>query len=146
MNFTIQHYNKISKSDLLDVLSLRIKVFVVEQNCPYQEIDDYDKNSYHVFCKNEGAIIAVLRIYKDMKNDKIFIGRVAVDIGFRSHGIARKMMTDSLNYIQNNFKKDVVFLSAQTYLIDFYISLGFNTYGNQFLEDGIPHIHMMKNN
>tara|TARA_Y100000589_G_scaffold332348_1_gene392188 strand:- start:9157 stop:9600 length:444 start_codon:yes stop_codon:yes gene_type:complete len=146
LKFTIQHYKQISKNDLFDVLALRTKVFIVEQNCAYQELDENDKNSYHVFCKNNGTIVAVLRIYEDDSNDKILIGRVAVHEDYRNSGIAKKMMMDSLTFIKINFNSQMVYLSAQTYLINFYISLGFETNGEEFLEDGIPHIHMSKKN
>ncbi len=145
MKFTIQHYQQISKDDLFDVLSLRTKVFVVEQDCPYQELDVNDKKSYHVFYKDKGTIVAVLRIYIDDVNKRVNVGRVAVDVDFRKFGIAKNMMLASLSFINNNFKNEIIFLSAQTYLINFYESLGFNIQGEEFLEDGILHINMSKN-
>jgi ElaA protein len=144
--FTIQHYQQISKDDLFDVLALRTKVFVVEQDCPYQELDSNDKKSYHVFNKNKGTVVAVLRLYFDSENQLVKIGRVAVDVDFRKSGLAKKMMIASLNFINDKFKNEVILLSAQTYLIDFYQSLGFNIHGEEFLEDGIPHINMSKGN
>ena len=146
MKFTIQHYKQISKNDLFDVLALRTKVFVVEQNCAYQELDENDKNSHHVFCKNNGTVVAVLRIYEDDSNGKILIGRVAVHEDYRNSGIAKQMMIDSLTFIKVNFNNQMVYLSAQTYLVNFYVSLGFETNGEEFLEDGIPHIYMSKKN
>jgi len=146
LKFTIHHYKDISKDDLFDVLALRTKVFVVEQDCPYQELDQNDKNAYHLFCKEKGKVVAVLRIYRDKDNKKILIGRVAVDVDFRKSGIARKMMMVCLKYMEDNFKNEKLFLSAQTYLVDFYKSFGFVIYGDEFLEDGIPHIHMSKDN
>jgi len=144
--FTIQHYQQISKDDLFDVLALRTKVFVVEQNCPYQELDKNDKNAYHVYYKNKGTVVAVLRLYLDVNNQQVNIGRVAVAADFRKSGLAKKMMVASIKFINENFKSQAIFLSAQIYLIDFYQSLGFNVHGEEFLEDGIPHINMLKGN
>lgn len=144
--FTIQHYQQISKDDLFDVLALRTKVFVVEQNCPYQELDANDKNAYHVFYKNNGIVVAVLRLYLVDNNQQVNIGRVAVAADFRKEGLAKKMMLASLKFITENFKSPAIFLSAQIYLTDFYQSLGFNIHGEEFLEDGIPHINMLKDN
>ncbi len=146
MKFTIQHYQQISKDDLFDVLALRTKVFVVEQDCPYQELDEYDKKAHHIFYKDKGTVVAVLRLYVDAMDDKLQIGRVAVDVDYRKYGIAKKMMHACLDFIKVNFENQRVFLSAQTYLIDFYKALGFSIYGEEFLEDGIPHINMTKDN
>ena len=144
--FTIQHYQQISKDDLFDVLALRTKVFVVEQNCPYQELDANDKNAYHVFHKNKGIVVAVLRLYLGGDNQQVNIGRVAVAAEFRKLGLGKKMMIASLKFITDKFKNQDIFLSAQIYLTEFYQSLGFKIHGEEFLEDGIPHINMIKGN
>ena len=144
--FTIQHYQQISKDDLFDVLALRTKVFVVEQNCPYQELDANDKNSYHVYYKNKGIVVAVLRLYLAGDNQQVNIGRVAVASEFRKLGLGKKMMIASLKFITDKFKNQDILLSAQIYLTEFYQSLGFEIHGEEFLEDGIPHINMIKGN
>jgi ElaA protein len=144
--FTIQHYQQISKDDLFDVLALRTKVFVVEQNCPYQELDANDKNAYHVYYKNKGIVVAVLRLYLAGDNQQVNIGRVAVASEFRKLGLGKKMMIASLKFITDKFKNQDIFLSAQIYLTEFYQSLGFEIHGEEFLEDGIPHINMIKGN
>ena len=144
--FTIQHYQQISKDDLFDVLALRTKVFVVEQNCPYQELDANDKNAYHVYYKNKGIVVAVLRLYLAGDIQQVNIGRVAVAAEFRKLGLGKKMMIASLNFITDKFKNQDIFLSAQIYLTEFYQSLGFEIHGEEFLEDGIPHINMIKGN
>ena len=146
MMFTIQHYQQISKDDLFDVLALRTKVFVVEQNCPYQELDIHDKNAYHVFYKNKGIVVAVLRLYMVGKNQQVNIGRVAVVAEFRNLGLGKEMMVATVKFISDKFRNRDVFLSAQIYLTEFYQSLGFKIHGEEFLEDGIPHINMLKAN
>ena len=96
--------------------------------------------------EDKGTVVAVLRLYVDAMDDKLQIGRVAVDVDYRKYGIAKKMMHACLDFIKVNFENQRVFLSAQTYLIDFYKALGFSIYGEEFLEDGIPHINMTKDN
>jgi len=121
-------------------------VFVVEQNCPYQELDANDKNAYHVYYKNKGIVVAVLRLYLAGDNQQVNIGRVAVASEFRKLGLGKKMMIASLKFITDKFKNQDIFLSAQIYLTEFYQSLGFEFHGEEFLEDGIPHINMIKGN
>ena len=121
-------------------------MFVVEQNCPYQELDANDKNSYHVYYKNKGIVVAVLRLYLAGDKQQVNIGRVAVASEFRKLGLGKKMMIASLKFITDKFKNQDIFLSAQIYLTEFYQSLGFEIHGEEFLEDGIPHINMIKGN
>ena len=121
-------------------------MFVVEQNCPYQELDANDKNAYHVYYKNKGIVVAVLRLYLAGDNQQVNIGRVAVASEFRKLGLGKKMMIASLKFITDKFKNQDIFLSAQIYLTEFYQSLGFEIHGEEFLEDGIPHINMIKGN
>ena len=121
-------------------------MFVVEQNCPYQELDANDKNAYHVYYKNKGIVVAVLRLYLAGDNQQVNIGRVAVASEFRKLGLGKKMMIASLKFITDKFKNQDILLSAQIYLTEFYQSLGFEIHGEEFLEDGIPHINMIKGN
>jgi|TARA_Y100000385_G_C13076896_1_gene631856 ElaA protein len=113
----------------------------VEQNCPYQETDQLDLISNHVFGKVDGKIMAVGRFYK--KNDIVFIGRIAIEKIYRNKGFARKLMTYILKQVENEFPNHEIELSAQEYLINFYGSLGFKTHGEIYLEDGISHIKMV---
>ena len=139
---TIKPYNELSKDQFFDILKLRIEIFVVEQSCYYQELDDEDKEAFHVSIYNNGIIVAVGRIIPNLKNREVKIGRIAVKMNQRKKGLASSMMKDILNFISKKYGDFSVLLSAQTYLIKFYQSYGFNEIGDTYLEDGIEHINM----
>ena len=140
---TIKPYNELSKDQFFDILKLRIEIFVVEQSCYYQELDDEDKEAFHVSIYNNGIIVAVGRIIPDLNNREVKIGRIAVKMNQRKKGFASSMMEDMLNFISKRYGDFSVLLSAQTYLIKFYQSYGFNEIGDTYLEDGIEHINMV---
>ncbi|GIR60009.1 MAG: acetyltransferase [Crocinitomicaceae bacterium] len=140
---TIKPYNDLSKDQFFDILKLRIEIFVVEQCCYYQELDDEDKEAFHVSIYNDGIIVAVGRIIPNFYNKEVKIGRIAVKMEYRKKGLAYKMMKDIMNFISKKYKNFSVLLSAQTYLIEFYQSFGFKEIGNTYLEDGIEHINMV---
>tara|TARA_Y100000991_G_scaffold169372_1_gene131087 strand:- start:24 stop:458 length:435 start_codon:yes stop_codon:yes gene_type:complete len=133
-------YTDLTKNQFFELLKLRISVFIVEQNCPYQELDDLDLISDHFFGFLDGQLIALGRVYKDLNT--VFIGRIAVKTNYRKNGFARKLMEFILKEVKTKFPDLTIELSAQEYLINFYISLGFKTKGETFLEDGIPHVKM----
>ena len=133
-------YTDLTTNQFFELLKLRISVFVVEQNCPYQELDDLDLISDHFFGSLDGQLVALGRVYKDLNT--ICIGRVAVKSSYRKKGYARKLMEFILQDVKTKFPDLTIELSAQEYLINFYISLGFKTNGETFLEDGIPHVKM----
>ena len=140
---TIKRYNDLSKDQFFDILKLRIEIFVVEQCCYYQELDNEDKEAFHVSIYNDGIIVAVGRIIPNLHNKEVKIGRIAVKMEHRKKGLAYKMMKDIMNFISNKYKNFSVLLAAQTYLIEFYQSFGFKEIGSTYLEDGIEHINMV---
>ena len=140
---TIKPYNDLSKDKFFDILKLRIEIFVVEQCCYYQELEDEDKEAFHVSIYNDGIIVAVGRIIPNLHNKEVKIGRIAVKMEYRKKGLAYKMMKDIMNFISKKYKNFSVLISAQTYLIEFYQSFGFKEIGNTYLEDGIEHINMV---
>ena len=140
---TIKRYNDLSKDQFFDILKLRIEIFVVEQCCYYQELDNEDKEAFHVSIYNDGIIVAVGRIIPNLHNKEVKIGRIAVKMEHRKKGLAYKMMKDIINFISKKYKNFSVLLSAQTYLIEFYQLFGFKEIGNTYLEDGIEHINMV---
>ena len=140
---TIKPYNDLSKDQFFDILKLRIEIFVVEQCCYYQELDNEDKEAFHVSIYNDGIIVAVGRIIPNLHNKEVKIGRIAVKMEYRKKGLAYKMMKDIMNFLSNDYKNFSVLLSAQTYLIEFYRSFGFKEVGDNYLEDGIEHINMV---
>ena len=128
---------------LYDMLALREAIFVVEQSCIYQELDGLDNAAQHLLGIHDGAVVACLRLLPPAGEEtRVRIGRVAVSSDWRKQGVARLMMQKAIDRARVGYPSCGVFLDAQTYLLDFYRSLGFQLSGDEFLEDGIPHISM----
>lgn len=145
-SITIKSFKELSTTELYRILQLRSEVFVVEQDCVYQDIDDKDQTAIHVFGTKNNKIIAYTRIFKPgdyFKNASI--GRVLVDIKERNYSYGYDIMKASINTIKDLYNTNIIELSAQTYLKRFYINLGFMEQGEEYLEDGIPHVRMLKN-
>ena len=139
-------FSELSTLQLYAILQLRSEVFVVEQDCVYQDIDDKDQNALHVIGIKNEKVVAYTRIFKPGDYFTIAsIGRVVVAKNERSHGFGFQIMEDSIKTIENTLKETSIKVSAQTYLKNFYLSLGFQQVVGNYLEDGIPHIAMIKN-
>ena len=145
MEIRIKTFNQLSLSELYTILKLRAEVFVVEQNCVYQDIDGKDQKALHVIGEANGEIVAYTRCFnKGFYFDEASIGRVLVKQEHRKYGYGHQIMTASIKAIKDRFNTDHIKLSAQQYLIKFYESHGFKSEGEGYLEDGIPHIAMKK--
>lgn len=146
INITTKFFKDLTVDELYDVLQLRSEVFVVEQDCLYQDIDGKDKKALHVLGFKNDKIIAYTRIFKpgDYFNEAS-IGRVVVSKNQRKFNYGYDIMNASLEAIKQEFNTNSVTLSAQVYLKKFYNNLGFVEIGEEYLEDDIPHIKMMKN-
>ena len=139
-------FSELDKDELYQILRLRSEVFVVEQDCIYQDIDNKDQIAIHLLYKKGDEIIAYARIFK--KGDYFenpSIGRVVVSKNKRGEDLGKEIMLESMKYIKNNIKAEKIELSAQMYLDTFYKDLGFYSKGEQYLEDGIPHQRMFFN-
>lgn len=144
MELIIKEFNELNAEELYEILKLRINIFIVEQNCPYEECDDKDKNSYHLYLKEDDKILAYLRVVKKgISYDEISIGRVVVNSKYRGQNLGRELMTKAMNFIINELKEKNIRISAQLYLEEFYKSFGFKSVTEQYLEDNIPHIEML---
>lgn len=138
-------YSELTKDELYKALQLRSEVFVVEQDCVYQDIDFKDQNALHVLGFKNEKLVAYTRIFKPGDYfEKASIGRVIVAKNERINKYGFKIMEASINAISTFFNETEIKISAQKYLTKFYKSLGFNVVGNEYLEDGIPHIGMIK--
>ena len=145
-NIFIKSFSDLTKEELYNILRLRSEVFIVEQNCAYQDIDQKDQFALHVFLKKNNKIIAYTRIFKP--NDYFeysSIGRVVVLKKERASKIGSQIMSFSIKKIEEIFNETKIKISAQKHLINFYKKLGFLVIGEEYLEDGIPHIAMIKN-
>ena len=145
MSFTdiiIKHFNELTNEELYEILKARSEVFVVEQNCPYQDIDGKDKYSHHVFVKREdGSIAACLRVF--MKQDEVNtaqIGRVVTTE--RGCGLGGRILHAGTVFARDILCADGIYLEAQCYAIGYYAKEGFEVISDEFLEDGIPHVKM----
>lgn len=144
MDFTIKTFEQLTNTELYNILKVRTEVFVVEQNCPYPEVDGKDLNSYHLYKEVNGEIIAYLRILPPgVSYKELSIGRVLVDKEYRGQKLAQQMMEYALQFIQNELNETTVKIQAQEYLRHFYGSFGFEAISETYLEDNIPHIDML---
>jgi ElaA protein len=145
MKTSIKHFSELSAKEFHDMLQLRIDVFVVEQNCPYPELDGKDINAYHFIGKNEdGETVATCRILpKGVSYPELSIGRFASAKKVRQEGFGLKMMEEVLDFIEINFGNEAIRISAQKYLVNFYSKFGFVSTGKEYLEDDIPHVEML---
>ncbi len=146
LTITIKPFAQLTAPELYEVLRLRSEVFVVEQACIYQDIDGKDSLALHIMGIKNNQLVAYTRIFGPGEfAPTAIIGRVAVKANERKHGYGREIMRASIEAIAAYFNETKITLSAQTYLINFYNSLGFHEVGERYLEDGIPHIKMIKN-
>ena len=144
MNFIVKTFSDLNTTELYEILQLRSEIFVVEQDCVYQDIDFKDQNALHVFSRKNNKIITYTRIFKPgdyFKNASI--GRVLVLASERKFGFGHDLMKASIAAIKTYFKTDTITISAQKYLKKFYESHHFIQVGDEYLEDGIPHIEML---
>ena len=146
MKFTCKQFDQLTLSELYDLMVLRQKVFVVEQNCPYLDADGKDRAAWHLTGRDEkGQLIAYARLlpkgvaYKEYPS----LGRVVTAPGVRGRGVGRQLMEQTLQWMEKLFPNEDVKISAQCYLEKFYKNLGFQITGKQYLEDGIPHFPMI---
>ncbi|MCL2384021.1 MAG: GNAT family N-acetyltransferase [Oscillospiraceae bacterium] len=143
MKYIIKRFEELTVDELYESLKLRTKIFCVEQNCVYQDVDGRDKKSYHLMCLDNGRVVGYLRIIdKGITYEEICIGRVVVDTEHRGKDIGSEMLKRAMNFIRNELKENTIRISAQEHLAKFYGDVGFNPVGKNYLEDGIPHIEM----
>ncbi|KGL62428.1 GNAT family N-acetyltransferase [Polaribacter sp. Hel1_85] len=143
MNFLIKTFSELTTDQLYAILQLRSEVFVVEQDCVYQDVDYKDQKSLHVFGFKNDKIVAYTRIFKPGDYfENASIGRVVVAASERKYGFGHDLMKISIEAIKIHFKVDKITISAQKYLKKFYESHNFIQVGEEYLEDGIPHIRM----
>ncbi len=145
LNISIKSFHQLTTEQLYDLLQLRSEVFVVEQDCVYQDVDGKDQKALHIFGYKANELVAYTRIFKAGDYFKeASIGRVVVRANARNFKYGYAIMNASIEAINTNFKETEIRISAQTYLKRFYNQLGFHEEGAEYLEDGIPHITMFR--
>ena len=144
MEWKLKKFDDLTISELYGILKLRSEVFVVEQDCIYQDLDDKDKPAYHLFLQDENEVVAVLRILpENVSYEDMAIGRVVVKKSYRGRGISRVMMQKAIDFIVNDLGKTRIKLSGQAYLVEFYQSFGFRKVSDCYLEDGLDHFEFL---
>ena len=134
-------FDELNALELQRIYKVRVAVFVVEQNCPYPEVDDVDLISTHIFKEENNEVSAYMRVIP--KEDIIHIGRVLVAQSHRKSGLGRELVARGLEYIETIYPGMAIYAQAQAHLEDFYGSFGFETVSEIYLEDNIPHIDMV---
>lgn len=136
-------FNELTTEELYNILKIRSEVFVVEQNCIYNDIDGKDLTSIHIMAIEDGEIKGYLRVLQPgVSYETASLGRVLVPKKFRGDQIARMIVQEGIDYVSENFEKPEITIGAQEYLREFYKSLGFKEISEVYGEDGIPHIDM----
>ena len=142
MTLHIKTYHELTLDELYAILRLRVSVFVVEQNCPYMELDSLDQKALHIWLEDEGEIKAYLRVLdRGAENEHVALGRViAVK---RRCGLGTQILSEGIRAARQYFGAEKVYLEAQTYARGLYEKQGFRQISEEFLLDGIPHVRMI---
>ena len=149
MNWQWVSFEELSREELYEVLKVRQTVFVVEQNCAYQDADDLDPVSWHLMGWHESTsgrkLVAYLRVvFPGKKYPEPSIGRVLTMASVRGAGLGQELMCEAISRTVREYPQQSIRISAQHYLEKFYSGLGFETVSDPYDEDGIPHIEMLR--
>ena len=144
LNWVYKSFDGLTTNELYAILQLRSEVFVVEQNCVYQDVDGKDKKSFHLMAWQGDELAACTRLVPPgVSFSEASIGRVITSPKYRGLGIGITLLEKSISHILETYATDKIRIGAQLYLQKFYEGFGFVTEGEEFLEDGIPHIEMV---
>jgi len=146
ITWNIKSFDALEANELYSILKLRAEVFVVEQNCPYQDLDGKDIQSFHLLGINESnELLAYARLLPaKISYDEVSIGRVVSSPKYRKTGLGKQLMKKAIEMIYEKYGKTPIRIGAQLYLNSFYESFGFVKTSEEYLEDNIPHIEMLK--
>lgn len=141
----IKTFEELTVPELYAIIKARIDVFVVEQDCPYPDLDDYDQKAIHLWAEQEGEVLANCRIFdRGIKYPETSIGRVLTTEKARGKNLGKQLIGYAVETIENRFHTSGIRISAQDYLLRFYSSFGFEDTGKKYLEDNIPHTEMLR--
>ncbi|MDQ0592146.1 ElaA protein [Chryseobacterium ginsenosidimutans] len=141
----IKTFEEFTVSELYAVLKARIDVFVIEQNCPYPDLDNYDQKAIHIWAEENGDVLAYCRIFdKGIKYNETSLGRVLTTEKARGKSLGKLLIKYAVEIIENRFYTSEIRISAQDYLLKFYSDFGFVDTGKKYLEDDIPHTEMLR--
>jgi len=144
MEIQCKTFWELTNGELYQLLRLRAEVFVVEQECAYQDLDNRDQQALHLLGTKNGRLVGYTRIFKPGDYfTNAAIGRVVVSRKQRMFGYGKRIVLASLALLREQCPDTAIEISAQSYLIPFYTELGFVALGGEYLEDGIPHVRML---
>ena len=145
MKWILKEFDKLTVEELYALLQLRSEVFVVEQKCVFQDMDNKDKYSHHLMGWQNNKLAAAARLLPPgISYKEASIGRVVTSLGCRNKGIGKLLMGKSIEITEQLFGRQSIKIGAQLYLLDFYSSLGFQPASPIYLEDGIEHLEMIR--
>ncbi|TDX84485.1 GNAT family N-acetyltransferase [Epilithonimonas xixisoli] len=145
IDWKIKAFSELTTTELYEIIKARVNVFVVEQDCPYPDLDDYDQKAIHLWAEKEGEVLAYCRIFdKGIKYPETSIGRVVTTENGRGTGLGKQLISYAIDVIENRLRTTEVRISAQDYLLKFYSGFGFVDTGKKYLEDNIPHTEMFR--
>lgn len=139
MEMTVKKYDELTLDELYEIIRVRLEVFVTEQKCIYNDLDGVDKDAYHVFLIENGTILGYLRVY-ELDENTAKIGRVLTTV--RSKGYGEAVVRKGIEVAFGEMGKSEIKIHSQTYATGFYEKCGFEIYGEEFLEENIPHRYM----
>lgn len=144
IDWQLKHFDELTNRELYEILHLRDRIFVVEQQSIYIDADNYDQKAIHLYALHENRIIAYARAFKS--GDKMALatfGRVLVDESFRRNGLGRELVRRSIEILSKYYNEHTIEIEAQLYLQKFYSDYGFKVIGEPYIEDNVPHIRMI---
>jgi ElaA protein len=145
VTWSCKNFTELSNQELYSILRLRNEVFIVEQNCPYQDLDNKDQKSWHLMGWKNDQLLAYTRLLPPgLSYAECSIGRVVSSPSARRTGIGKELMKVSIEECNRLFNHTPIRIGAQLYLLEFYKSFSFEPRGNIYLEDGIRHIEMIR--
>ena len=137
-------FEELTNQELYELLRLRAEVFVVEQDCIYQDLDDRDQAGVHFFAVDQKQVVGCVRLLpKGVRFNDASIGRVVLKKELRGSGLANQLINAAIDYARSEWKEETLRISAQAHLQKFYGRFGFKTVSDEYLEDGIKHVEMV---
>ncbi len=144
--WTVKSFEELTVAELYSIITARVNVFVVEQQCPYPDLDGYDQQALHLWAWKDGEVAAYCRIFEPgIKYSEASIGRVLTAQKYRNLRFGKVLMKFAINTVEARYRTSAIRISAQDYLLKFYTELGFKDMGKKYLEDDIPHTEMLRN-
>ena len=143
VNYIWKRFSDLTRDELYEMIHLRQKVFIVEQDCPYLDADFSDQDAFHLLGYDDGGLISYLRAFPPgIKYEGASLGRIVVDDSKRGEQLGQNLTKEGISYLSKHYPDTEIIISAQHRLENFYCELGFTARGEVYLEDDIDHIQM----